>query len=243
MGWFDEAIGWAGNLLGDVGKTVGNWLDVDDWGFFDADDWEKADDAFGLAPVADFNTLVGKRGLLGGGDWLAPAIKTGIGSYLERDAARREMERLRPLTEESQRFVDWSRGFYDPQRLGRAIAEEESRLTELATPLVEKAMYPSLYRDVASGQHPLGSTVGRQRAEERGRQVAGLLSSTIAPQARRNIYDLGQRQAEASKARLASLGGQPQYMTDPKTGAVGVSPLYSTGQQQWYKPLLSSYLN
>ena len=242
MSWFDEAIGWAGNLLGNVGKTVGNWFDVDDWGIFGGSDKPQYLTIDGIG-VENPDYVKPGLGLLGGGDWLAPAIKTGIGSYLERDAARREMERLRPLTEESQRFVDWSRGFYDPQRLGRAIAEEEARLTELATPLVEKAMYPSLYRDVASGQHPLGSTVGRQRAEERGRQVAGLLSSTIAPQARRNIYDLGQRQAEASKARLASLGGQPQYMTDPKTGAVGVSPLYSTGQQQWYKPLLSSYLN
>jgi hypothetical protein len=193
-------------------------------------------DFLGGVDLGDVGDFVGDNK-----DWLVPAGKSLLGGHLAREDARDVMQQYAPLREESQRYVDWSKGFYDPTNIERLKAQEVGRLTEQATPLIEAAGYGRRAQDLRRGMGR--STAADKREQAFQRDVAGLFSDVIQPRALQNVLGTGQMMDTASKARMASMSGQPQFMTDPKTGQIGINPVYSQGQQPWYRPMLSSYLN
>jgi hypothetical protein len=213
--WLDDVIDIGGDFLGSV--------DLGDVGDF-------------VGGVGDFvGDFVGdNKGLMDWGKWALNKYQAG--EISEKEFA--EFQKVRQLGDE---YSQWSKGFYDPANIQKLQSQEIGRLTEQAAPLIEAAGYGRRAQDLRKGMGR--STAADKREQAFQRDVAGLFSDVIQPRALQNVLGTGQMMDTASKARMASMSGQPQFMTDPKTGQIGINPVYSQGQQPWYRPMLSSYLN
>jgi hypothetical protein len=241
MGWLDTALGWAGDLLGDTVSDVGNWFDGTDFGDWDGDaftdlgPWASGRDA-------NFNGL-----LSGASKWdgWGNLLKTGARTWQERDLAKQRLGQYAPLNELASQYDTFSRGFYNPQNLGKLENQEIARMTEQAAPLLDRATYRGAAAGAKAGQPWGASTVGNYNQEQNQRRAAGLFSDVIQPRARQNVRDTGEMMGNTYANRLSMMQGQPQFMTNKQTGAFGLSPeyqnlMFQTGSP--WKPLLSSYL-
>ena len=176
-------------------------------------------------------------------DWGGGLLRTGLSTMQERDLAKQRLAQYEPLQRISGEYDVFAQQFYDPRNIARLEAQEIERMSGLMSPLIEQAGYGARARELQAGMGD--STAAQKRALAQQQDVAGMLSDVMYPRARQNVLATGQMMGDVFQNRLAMMQGQPQFMTDPKTGAFGLSPEYQNLMFQTgsvWQPLLSSYL-
>ena len=248
MSWWDDALGWAGDILdvggdlvgdlwdvgGDVVGDVGSYVGDIDWG----DVAQTGGQMFGLyTPPGQMPYGMSPYGMMTGGGmqggWNVPAIGNllsgAYAGYRAGEEAEDWLAQQQPLQDLYTEFADWTKSYYDSTNLARLEAQETARMTEQAAPLMEAATYKGAASGLQRGQPWQGSTVGLKEQEAQQRAAGKLFSDVIAPRAAQNVAQAGATQANVYSQLGGLLSGQPS-----------MQPTYQLAQQSPWQTALDS---